>query len=138
MTLQRTHPAYKLTGFIREVELPTGITVAIRKISTDALQMHVAQEFAARRQAAGSEVGPADQAALAIEITRRLLRTALIEPTLPELLELYGGNEEQDDLGMGDDLETLLQAIGEHSPQKEAPPEQAQGPAAPVKTSKKK
>lgn len=135
MTLQRTHPAFKLTGFTREVELGTGLTVAIRKVGVSALQMHVAQEFAARRQESGGEVGQADQAALAIEITRRLLKTALIEPTLPELLALYGGSEDQDDLGLGDDLEVLLEAIGAFSPQKA---ETAEEPASPVKASRKK
>lgn len=118
------HPALSLPGFTRAVTLSTGLEVHIRRVDLNAVTMAATRDLAADsteealqsiKDSIGQKIG------IALDIQRRLLRASLIQPTLPELLALYGGSEEADDLGLGCDLATLNQAISEFNPQTAAP-----------------
>ncbi|MBZ9753173.1 hypothetical protein K7W42_20260 [Deinococcus sp. HMF7604] len=119
--IRAPHPALALPGFTRAVELSTGITVHIRRVDRTAFTMALSRHFAAQGQldqmvADGANL--ADQLGFVLELRHRIFKASLIQPTLPELLALYGGDLEQEDFGLGCDLEILDLAIAEFSPEK--------------------
>lgn len=105
------HPALKLPGFTRTVALSTGLTAHIRKVDVTAVSMGATRDLAASGDIAPGQMDIVDQASLALDVRRRLIRTSLIEPTLPELLEVYGGTPEDDDYGLGSDFTVLVDTI---------------------------
>ncbi len=110
----KPHPALALKGFTRSVTLSTGIEVHIRKLDRQAVIMSEARRATG---VAGGELEGAAQVGLIIDIQRRTLKAALVQPSLAELMETYGGTEEDPDLGLGDDLTTIMTAIDEFTPQ---------------------
>lgn len=122
MTTERAqHPALKLPGFTRAVELSTGLTVHIRKVDVTAVSMGATRDLAASGEITPGQMGLADQASLALDVQRRLIRMSLVQPTLAQLLEVYGGQLDQDDLGLGADYTTLSNAIAEFNPAPQQP-----------------
>lgn len=117
------HPALSLPGFTTSVTLSTGVTVHVRKIDKNAITMAAARDLAAQAGAIegiqelanlGENETPQftpDQLGMMLDIRRRTLRAALVQPTLPDLMALYGGREDDADLGLGPDLTTLEEAI---------------------------
>lgn len=129
------HPALKLKGFTKTVILSTEIEVIVKKLNLEAYTMdaarHVlstpallmaASEYAKESTEAMETIdGKAPSLSreqmleLNIQIQEKLLRAALIQPKLEELIELYGGSLEEPDYGLGPDLNVLLEAVQEFS-----------------------
>ena len=133
-----THPAEKLHGFTARVKLLAG-TVLIRKVNIEAVTMdaaiHVINAKAALKVASehAKEAGdlaaerretPArprmemeDEIQTTIEASRRILRSALLQPRLEELVTAYGAREDlsEPDLGLGPDFDVLMQASNQHN-----------------------
>lgn len=126
-----THPALKLPGFTRAVELGTGLTVHIRKVNVEAITLSTARDVATSpellAQAQEGAVDTVQELGLVIEVKRRVLQASLIQPTLAELMALYGGTDADPDFGLGNDLDVIHTAIDEFNP---AP---VPAPAAPEK-----
>ncbi|WP_161884051.1 hypothetical protein [Deinococcus alpinitundrae] len=129
------HPALKLKGFTKTVELSTGVEVIIKKLNIEAYTMDAARhvmstpalltaagEYAKESAAAIESVdGQAPTMSreqileTSLQIQEKLLRGALIEPKLEALIEMYGGSLEEPDYGLGPDLTVLLNAVQEFS-----------------------
>lgn len=125
------HPALSLPGFTRAVALGTGLTVHIRKVNVEAITLSTARDVATSpellSQAQAGSVDTSQELGLVIEVKRRVLQASLIQPTLPELMALYGGTDADSDFGLGDDLSVIHAAIDEFNP---AP---VPAPASPAK-----
>jgi len=129
------HPATLLKGFTKTVTLSTGVEVIIKRLNIEAYTMDAARhvmstpalltaagEYAKESAAAIESVdGQAPSMSreqmleTSIQIQEKLLRGALIQPKLEELLELYGGSLAEPDYGLGPDLTALLDAVQEFS-----------------------
>lgn len=128
MTEQRTpHPALSLPGFTRPVTLSTGLEVHIRKVDVEAVTLDAARHAAGALGEGEAAPRVEEQVALTIDVRRRLLKASLIQPTLPELMTVYGGTDEDADLGLGTDLTVLLEAVDEFNrkPEKAVLPDKA-------------
>lgn len=116
--------------------LQTGIQVTLRPVDLDArtpltlrdaMAAAYAQVGAQHAKAAGERLArqlgpdhkprPADSDAAGSllragrDLEVSLLRRALVQPTLPDLMAAYGGSEDDADLGLGPDYATLMQAV---------------------------
>ncbi len=138
-----------LNGFFCEVTLSTGIVVKIRKLDMMAFRSsayrHVLEHDLARLGAENAaeggellkgvtegrsripEVDPALENArmmLALDDyeTRKTLELGLVNPRLSALIELYEGDLEAPDCGLGPDYSMLVQLIRAHSGVAEKPP----------------
>lgn len=127
----RPHPLERFPGATKTVTAPmTGLPVVIRKVDYDVITLdctktvlsgpamrEAAQGWAA--QAAEEMKDPSQPARprgelpaeVGLEIQRQaelaLLRSALLRPTLDELVTIYGGDMKSPDLGLGPDFSYL-------------------------------
>ncbi|MFB9991221.1 hypothetical protein ACFFLM_04390 [Deinococcus oregonensis] len=121
---RKPHPALALKGFTKPVTLGTGIEVHIRKLDMDVITQAAARDAVASGLLTIDEANTAnvgEQLGLAIEVKTRVLKASLVQPTLTELVEIYGGTMDEADFGLGNDMSLILEAVDKFNPQKKKP-----------------
>lgn len=150
------HPLERFPNATHRVTLPmTGVEVLIRKLDIGAITVdctrtvlsvpamrEAAQAFAAQAAKQLAEPGRTARPRgelppeIALEIQREsergILRSALLRPTLDELVSLYGGRPTDPDLGLGPDYSALVGAIDAFSGAKAGDAEKERAQAFPV------
>lgn len=121
---KKPHPALALKGFTTSVTLSTGIEVHIRKLDMDKITQATARDAVVSglltiEEAQANNIG--EQLGLAIEVNARVLKASLVEPTLAELMETYGGSLDDADFGLGSDMTLILKAVDEFNAPAKAP-----------------
>lgn len=141
----RPHPLEQFPGATRTVTAPmTGLPVLIRKVDYDVITLDCtktvlsspamravaqgwAEEAGKEMQQPGEQSRPRGELPpeMGLEIQRQselaLLRSALLRPTLDELVALYGGDMQTPDLGLGPDFSYLAGEVDDFSKPKPAP-----------------